>query len=168
MAEFILEKTNTTLQQAAFICDVQYGHAVMLNRYIKGGPTIAQIVITFHLDRENNRQCYIALLQNRAHWFMINILWHVPTYANNEWGRLYNVHIRSKSNRNSIAVHNLIRMYVILSNRAVRSWQIVSPEKCLLWPSISKSSTNSTRTSASTRNSWSSMINYELCELWCL
>lgn len=81
MAGFILEKTNTTLQQAAFICDVQYGHAVMLNRYIKGGPTIAQIVITFHLDRENNRQCYIALLQNRAHWFMINILWHVPTYA---------------------------------------------------------------------------------------
>lgn len=97
---------------------------------------------------------------------------HIMTCSNvrkyNEWGRLYNVHIRSKSNRNSIAVHNLIRMYVILSNRAVRSWQIVSPEKCLLWPSISKSSTNSTRTSASTRNSWSSMINYELCELWCL
>lgn len=74
MAGFIWEKTNTTLQQAAFICDVQYGHAVMLNRYIKGGPTIAQIVITFHLDREKNRQCYRALLQNRAHWFMINIL----------------------------------------------------------------------------------------------
>lgn len=91
---------------------------------------------------------------------------HIMTCSNvrkyNEWGRLYNVHIRSKSNRNSIAVHNFIRMYVILSNRAVRSWQIVSPEKCLLWPSISKSSTNSTRTSASTRNSWSSMI----MQLW--
>lgn len=91
---------------------------------------------------------------------------HIMTCSNvreyNEWGRLYNVHIRSKSNRNSIAVHNLIRMYLILSNRAVRSWQIVSPEKCLLWPSISKLN-NSHKNSASTRNSWSSMINYELC-----
>lgn len=143
-------------------------------RYSRRGPIVAQIMILFHFDREQNRQHYHALSQQSTSTRDKRIVTcknvSARTQASQNRDSCRDVRIRSGSNR-EIYLDNLVRTYVIESERAMRSSQIASPEIRRYYINVSQTHKDvwATITSyPSLQLKRSSSINYDVISpSWC-